>query len=284
MNWTTLVQPEALAAHLDDDRLRLFDARFSLGDPEAGRAAHESAHLPGALYADLNHDLSDLSVRSQGRHPIPDEHRFAERLGQWGVTPSSQVVIYDAGDGGMAAARMWWLLKLIGHQRVAVLDGGYERWLARGLPITAGVGDRGREMPYPAGFDRSRIVSTEEVQARLGERAGWLLDARAAPRFRGELEPIDPVAGHVPGAVNRPYSDSLVSGVFKSAAELRAGLEPLLQGKPPEEVVLMCGSGVTACHALLAMEHAGLAGARVYAGSWSAWIDDSTRPLATGAD
>ena len=284
MNWTTLVQAEALATGLEQDDLRLFDARFSLGDPDAGRAAFESAHLPGALHADLNRDLSDLSVKAVGRHPPPDARRFSERLGHWGVTPASQVVVYDAADGGMAAARMWWLLKLMGHERVAVLDGGYERWLALGLPVTAQVPERAPEVPYPGGFDHSRIATAEEVQARLGDDAGWLLDARAAPRFAGDVEPIDPVAGHVPGAVNRPYSDSLRDGVFKPVAEVRAGLEPLLGGTPPEEVVLMCGSGVTACHLLLAMEHAGLAGAKVYAGSWSGWIDDPTRPVATGAD
>jgi len=284
VSWTTLVQAEALATGLEQDDLRLFDARFSLGDPDAGRAAFESAHLPGALHADLNRDLSDLSIPGMGRHPLPDERRFAARLARFGVTPACQVVVYDAADAGMAAARMWWLLKLMGHERVAVLDGGYERWLALGLPVTAQVPERVVEAPYPGGFDYSRIATADEVQARLGEDAGWLLDARAAPRFAGDVEPIDPVAGHVPGAVNNPYSESLRDRVFKPAAEVRAGLEPLLRGRPPQEAVLMCGSGVTACHLLLAMEHAGLAGAKVYAGSWSGWIDDPTRQVATGAD
>lgn len=284
MNWTTLVQAEALATRLEEDDLRLFDARFSLADPAAGLAAYESAHLPGALHADLNRDLADLSAPGAGRHPLPDGRRWAERLGQWGVSPASQVVIYDAADGGMAAARMWWLLKLMGHERAAVLDGGYARWRALGLPVTAQVPERALEAAYPGGFNHSRIATADEVQARLGEDAGWLLDARASPRFAGHVEPIDRVAGHVPGAVNRPYSDSLRDGVFKPAAEVRAGLEPLLRGRPPEEVVLMCGSGVTACHLLLGMEHAGLAGAKVYPGSWSGWIDDPTRPVAIGAD
>ncbi len=284
MSWTTLVQAEALATQLDQAGLCLFDARFSLGDAAAGRVAYASAHLPGALHADLHRDLSDPSLEGVGRHPLPDEHRFAQTLGQWGVTPASQVVIYDAADGSMAAARLWWLLKLLGHERVAVLDGGYERWLALGLPVTAQVPTRALQRPYPATFDHSRIANADEVQARLGDASGWLLDARAAPRFAGEVEPIDAVSGHVPGAVNRPYSESLRDGVFRPAAELRAGLEPLLRGRPPDEVVLMCGSGVTACHLLLAMEHAGLAGARVYAGSWSGWINDPARPVAIGAD
>ena len=281
MNWTTLVQAEALAERMGEPQLRLFDARFSLADPDAGRAAYESAHLPGALHADLNGDLADLSVEGEGRHPLPDARGFAERLGRWGVTPACQVVVYDAGDGAMAAARMWWLLKLMGHERVAVLDGGLERWLALGLPVTAQVPERASVPPYPARFDCDRIATSHDVQARLGEKAGWLLDARAPPRFAGEVEPIDPVAGHVPGAVNRPYSDSLRNGAFKPVAELRAELVPLLEGRPPREAVVMCGSGVTACHLLLAMEHSGLAGARVYAGSWSGWIQDPSRPVAT---
>lgn len=282
MNWTTLVQAEALAERLGEKHLRLFDARFSLADPDEGPSAYASAHLPGALYADLNRDLADLSVEGEGRHPLPDARRFAERLGQWGVTPACQVVVYDAADGGMAAARLWWLLKLMGHERVAVLDGGYARWLALGLPVTAQVAERASASPYPASFDQARIATAQEVQARLGEKVGWLLDARAAPRFAGEVEPIDPVAGHVPGAVNRPYLDSLRNGAFKPVAELRAELEPLLDGRPPQEAVVMCGSGVTACHLLLAMEHAGLAGAKVYAGSWSGWIQDPSRPVASG--
>lgn len=282
MNWVTLVQAEELAERLQDPALRLFDTRFSLADLQAGRLAYESGHLPGACYADLNSDLADLRAPGPGRHPLPDAAAFAGRLGQWGVTPASQVVVYDSGDGAMAAARMWWMLRLIGHRNVAVLDGGFARWSELGFPVSTLVPDCAPAAPYPGRFDPSLIATAHEVQARLGEPAGWLLDARAAPRFAGEVEPIDRVAGHVPGATNRPYADSLLDGRFKPEAVLRSELEPLLQGQSPEQAVVMCGSGVTASHLLLAMEHAGLAGARVYAGSWSGWIEDPARPIARG--
>lgn len=281
--WRTLVTVEQLAAALGDPGLRLVDARAVLTDPAAGRAAWEASHLPGAVHADLDRDLSDHAVAGQGRHPLPDAGDFARRVGEWGIGPAHQVVVYDAGDGSMAAARAWWLLKLLGHANVAVLDGGFAAWQAAGLPVTAEAPAPSPLPPYPSsGFDRSRIAAAEDVLARLGEAPGWLLDARGGERFRGEVEPIDPVAGHVPGALNRPFTLNLRDGRFRPPAELRAELEPLLHGRAPGEAVLMCGSGVTACHLLLAMEHAGLAGAKVYAGSWSGWIADPTRPVARG--
>ena len=280
MQWTTLVGADALAASLEAAGLRIIDARFALMDPQAGGLGYDSSHLPGAAYADLNLDLSEPGVPGEGRHPLPDEANFTRKLGAWGIAPGDQVVVYDAGDGSMAAARLWWMLKLLGHERVAVLDGGLAGWRARGLPETSEVRTAPTLPPYPAGFDRSRIATSAEVQSRLLEAPGWLLDARAGERFRAEAEPIDPVAGHIPGAVNRPIADNLQAGHFKPAAELQAAIEPLLGGRDPQEVVVMCGSGVTACHLLLAMEHAGLHGARVYAGSWSAWVSDPSRPIA----
>lgn len=282
--WTTLVSAQALAAALGDPSLRLVDARAVLVDPDAGRAAYAVSHLPGAVHADLDRDLSDHSLPGQGRHPLPDAVAFARRVGEWGIGPGHQVVVYDAGDGSMAAARLWWLLGRLGHAHVAVLDGGLAAWRAAGLPETVAVDPPPALPAYPsAGFDRSRIADADSVLARLGEAPGWLLDARGGERFRGEVEPIDPVAGHVPGALNRPFALNLRDGRFRAADELRAELEPLLHGRTPSQAVLMCGSGVTACHLLLAMEHAGLAGARVYAGSWSGWIADPSRPVATGA-
>ncbi len=283
MDWTTLVDVEALAAALDDPGLRLVDARFALMDPAAGRQAYLQSHLPGAVHADLNEDLSDLSRADLGRHPLPDDAAFARKLGEWGIGPDHQVVVHDAGDGSMAAARLWWLLKLLGHRRVAVLDGGLAAWRARGLPETAASPDVVPLPAYPARFDMRKVVDAAEVLQRLGEDSGWLFDARAPERFRGEVEPIDPIAGHVPGAINRPFGANLRDGRFKSPAELQAELMPMLAGRRPGDLVLMCGSGVTACHLLLAFEHARLPGARVYAGSWSGWITDPARPVERNA-
>lgn len=283
MHRTTLVDVEALAAALDDPGLRLVDARFALMDPAAGRQAHLQSHLPGAVHADLNEDLSDLSRSDLGRHPLPDDAAFARRLGEWGIGPEHQVVVYDAGDGSMAAARLWWMLRLLGHRRVAVLDGGLAAWRARGLAETAEPAVTTPRPAYPARFDARLVADADEVRRRLDEDSGWLFDARAPERFRGEVEPIDPVAGHVPGALNRPFGMNLRDGRFKPSAELHAELAPMLAGRGPEDLVLMCGSGVTACHLLLAFEHAGLSGARIYAGSWSGWIRDPARPIERGA-
>ena len=280
MKWATLVDVDELAGALGNEELRLVDARFALMDPLAGRKAYEESHLPGAVHADLNRDLSDLTRVGEGRHPLPGAAAFARKLGEWGIAPHHQVVVYDGGDGSMAAARLWWMLKLLGHERMAVLDGGLAAWRAKGLPETASTSPPVAESPYLASFNASRIVSAAEVQSRLDEAPGWLLDARAGERFRGEAEPIDPVAGHVPGAVNRPVADNLEAGRFKSRQQLHTEIAPLLPGHDPREAVLMCGSGVTACHLLLALEHAGLHGARVYAGSWSGWISDPSRPIA----
>ena len=262
--------------------LRVVDARFSLADPQSGAALYAQGHLPGALYADLNRDLSDLGRTGHGRHPLPDSDTFAARLGTWGIGPQTQVVVYDAGDGSMAAARVWWLLRLIGHAQVRVLDGGFAAWQAAGLPVTAVLPQVPALPPYPGQFDRSQIASVEEVQTRLTHAPGWLIDARAGERFRGEVEPLDPVAGHVPGAVNRPFALNVHEGRLRPAEDLRAALQPLIGTHAPDEVVLMCGSGVTACHLLLAMEAAGLEGARIYADSWSGWVSDASRPVATG--
>lgn len=263
-------------------QLRVVDARFSLADPQSGAQLYALGHLPGALYADLNRDLSDLGRTGHGRHPLPDSDAFAARLGEWGIGPQTRVVVYDAGDGSMAAARLWWLLRLIGHAHVQVLDGGFAAWQAAGLPVTAALPQVSPLPPYPGRFDRSRIASVEEVQARLKHAPGWLIDARAGERFRGEVEPLDPVAGHVPGAVNRPFALNVHDGRLRPADDLRAVLQPLIGTHAPDEVVLMCGSGVTACHLLLAMDVAGLEGARIYADSWSGWVSDPSRPVATG--
>jgi len=293
--WTTLVDAADLAATLGEagtrvldaratasTAVRVMDARFALADPQSGAQAYAQGHIPGALHADLNRDLADLRKTGQGRHPLPDSEAFAATLGRWGIAPDTQVVVYDAADGSMAAARLWWLLRLIGHARVAVLDGGVAAWQAAGLALTTDQPVVEPLPPYPGRFDRARIATVDEVAARLKHAPGWLLDARAGERFRGEVEPLDPVAGHVPGAVNRPFALNVADGRLRPAPDLRAALQPLIGTHAPEQVVLMCGSGVTACHLLLAMEVAGLHGAKVYADSWSGWVSDSTRPVATG--
>lgn len=284
--WTTIVDAEALAAALGHPDLVIVDCRKQLDAPQAGEAAWRAARLPGAHYADLERDLSDVTrPRGEGRHPLPDEDAFRRFVGRLGITPATQVVAYDAAGGALAAARFWWLLKLLGHDAVAVLDGGIARWQALGLPLdTAPPAAPGAApaAPYPGRFDRRRIAGNDEVAARLHEAPGWLLDARAPERFRGQVEPLDPVAGHIPGARNRPFAANLVDGRLRPAAELRGEFLALLAGRAPGDVVLGCGSGVTACHNLLAMEHAGLHGARIHAPSWSGWVADPARPVATG--
>lgn len=279
--WTTLVQAETLAQALGADDLVVIDTRFSLAAPDAGERAYRDAHIPGARYAHLDRDLSNADAKTQGagRHPWPDVASFAASLGAWGVTPATQLVAYDDGDGAYAA-RLWFLLQTFGHARVAVLDGGWARWTLLGLPVQAeipSVQPRG----YAAHVDTSRLLDAAQVQAHL-DHGGLLVDARAGERFRGEVEPIDHRAGHVPGAVNRPYAMNLADGRFKLPAQLAQEFGVLIGAQPPEKVVAMCGSGVTACHHLLAMAHAGLHGAKLFTGSWSGWIEDPDRPVALG--
>jgi thiosulfate/3-mercaptopyruvate sulfurtransferase len=277
--WQTLVTSAALASELDRDDLVVVDCRFSLASPEAGETAYRQAHVPGAHYAHLDRDLSDHAKPAAGRHPWPDAKAFTSKLEEWGITPRHQVVAYDDGDGAYAA-RLWFLLRALGHADVAVLDGGWAQWTAAGLPVDAAIPAPPRAR-YVADFDDSRLFDAARVQAHLAA-GGIVLDARAAERFRGDIEPIDRIAGHVPGAINRPYADNLSDGRFKSATQLAREFHASLGARKADEVVAMCGSGVTACHHLLAMEHAGLPGAKLFTGSWSGWISDPARPVATG--
>src|SRR5690606_28321174 len=242
-------------------------------------AAYRQAHIPGARFADLDRDLSDHQ-KSGGRHPWPDAADFTARLAAWGISPADPVVVHDAGDGGLAAARAWFMLRALGHRDVAVLDGGWAGWIALGLPVDANLPDT-RPSQYHARFDRGRLLDASQVQEHVAN-GGMLIDARAPERFRGEIEPIDKVAGHVPESVNRPYVDNLRDGRFKPAAELATEFTTLLGERAASDTVVMCGSGVAACHHLLAMEHAGLPGARLFTGSWSGWIEDPKRPVAQG--
>lgn len=278
--YQTLIDAEALAGLLGHADLRLLDCRFDLGDRQSGAHAYAEGHLPGARYADLESDLSAPKRRAEdGRHPWPDADVFDATLGAWGITPVHQVIAYDAGDGAFAA-RAWCLLQVFGHRKAAVLDGGFARWQQLGLPTESALPVIS-PTAYRGRFDRSRLLDAEAVQAHL-DSGGLLLDARAAARFCGEVEPIDAVAGHVPGARSRPYSENLEHGRFKSPARLATEFKQALEARKPEDLVAMCGSGVTACHHLLAMQHAGLRGGRLYAGSWSGWIADPTRPIAVG--
>ena len=284
--WTTLVQAETLAIGLNRSDLVIVDCRFSLLDPNAGEHAYLTSHLPGAAYAHLERDLSDMSPGGEGRHPWPPADVFTARLMRWNIGPTTQVVAYDDGDGAHAA-RLWFLLRMLGHEKVAVLDGGWARWTALGLPVSStpfALSGQFRAQYDPAqlSYDYSRLFNAEALQAHL-DNGGMLIDARAPERFRGDDEPIDRVAGHVPGAVNRHYALNLVEGRFKAPMQLADEYRALLGDHAPDQVAVMCGSGVTACHNLLAMERAGLKGAILYTGSWSGWITDPDRPVATGA-
>jgi thiosulfate/3-mercaptopyruvate sulfurtransferase len=276
-----LVDPAAAAAAIAAGA-RAVDCRFDLADPGAGRRQYLDGHLPGAVYAHLDQHLSDLSKAGRGRHPLPDAADFSRHLSRWGIAPGTRVIAYDQAQSAFAA-RLWWMLRAAGHVNVVVLDGGLDAWHRAGLPLEVVP-----TLPAPArrqvAFDPALAVDADEVDRLRQDPACLLLDARPGPRFRGEVEPLDPVAGHVPGAVNRPVADNLeADGRFKPAATLRAEFDTLLAGRPPSAMVSMCGSGVTACHTLLAMAAAGLEGARLYPGSWSEWCGQPGRAVATGA-
>jgi thiosulfate/3-mercaptopyruvate sulfurtransferase len=278
---TTLITPAALALHLDDPDWVVVDCRFTLTDTEAGRQSYQQGHIPGARYAHLDEDLSAPITPTRGRHPLPDPDVLAGKLGRWGISDNTQVVVYDATFGSMAA-RLWWLLRWLGHPRVALLDGGFPRWQREGFPVT-GNAPRITPATFTARLDDSLRVDAGVVERIRNAPDHVLLDARAEERFAGDIEPLDKVAGHVPGAVNLPWEDNLdFGGNYLTPEELRALYAEKAGTTTPQHVVHMCGSGVTACHSVLAMEHAGLKGSKLYAGSWSEWITDPKRPVATG--
>lgn len=256
----------------------ILDCGFDLTDAQAGERAFVAGHLPGALYASLDRDLSGPKRPGIGRHPLPEFAAFAATAGAWGVAPGRQVVCYDA-QGGFYAARCWWLLRWLGHETAAVLDGGLAAWREAGGALAEGPATPPGGAPYPASAPAMPSIDAATLQARLGRVR--VVDARAPERFRGDSEPLDAVAGHIPGATNRFFKLNLQpDGRFRPAAELRAEFDAW--GTPPAEVVHSCGSGVTACHNLLAMVHAGLAGGTLYPGSWSEWCSDPARPVARG--
>jgi len=277
-HFSALITGPELVSRLGDPTLCIVDCRASLQNPSAGWDAYAEAHLPGAKFADLLEDLSGpITPGETGRHPLPALETFVAKLRRWGVGARSQVVAYDDA-GGAFAARLWWMLRWLGHDAVAVLDGGFAAWLAEGRPVTDQVSEA-----VPGDFTahpRSEWLVTTDELAAPQSTARRLFDARAPERFAGDVEPIDPVAGHIPGALNLPFADNLRDGRFRPPAELRQRLTQALDGSPPEDAIVYCGSGVTACHDILAFAHAGLPLPRLYAGSWSEWITDSARPTA----
>ncbi len=275
-----LLQPAALVSLLESPQLIIVDCRFDLADADQGRRAYVQGHVPGAVFASMDHDLAAPRTPRTGRHPLPTPAAFARLLGKWGFTPASRVIAYDQGSGA-GAARLWWMLRARGHTGVQVLDGGWQAWLAHGGPVSIAVPDI-----KPTQVDEREfagVLDAAQVGGALAEQRILLVDARAPERFSGQSENIDPVAGHVPGAINHPYTRNLDAAQhWLAPAQLRQQWGPLLERAANRPMVMMCGSGVTACHNLLALELAGHGGGQLYAGSWSEWITDPGRPVATG--
>lgn len=277
----SVAQLQALMA--DGSPLRVFDASFELTRPQAGDQQFRQAHIPGAVRADLDRHLSACGMEraSGGRHPLPSREAFARWLGETGLRNDMQAVVYDR-QGTNYCGRLWWMLKWVGHEPVAVLDGGLQAWLTAGGAVASGDAPSPTPAQFALGEPRAALASTQSVLASLGA-SQTLIDARATPRYKGEVEPLDPVAGHIPGALNRPFGQNLdADGKFKPAAQLRSEFDALLNGRDPAHVVHHCGSGVSAVPNILAMEIAGLGRAPLYAGSWSEWCADPARPVAKG--
>lgn len=273
----TLVQAAELAEHLGDPRWIIFDCRHDLADTEAGRRAYLSSHIPDSRFAHIDQDLSGPRTGGNGRHPLPDPEKFSRWLSGMGVDGTKQVVAYDSS-GAAFAARLWWMLQWLGHEQAAALDGGFKLWTALGLPVTS-------DLPKitPASFKgkiQDNVVDSRYIEARLHSPECVIVDARTPERFRGQNETLDPVGGHIPGARNHFFMNNLdEQGRFRSPEALRKSFVELTGGAPSERVVHQCGSGVTACQNLLAMEIAGLTRSRLYPGSWSEWCADPARPI-----
>lgn len=279
--YNTLINTHTLVARLGEKDQIIFDCRFNLADPEAGKRAYQAGHIPGAFYLHLDQDLSSPITPTTGRHPLPDPQQLANKLAVYGLNENTQVFVYDDISGAFAA-RTWWLLRWLGHPAVAVLDGGLPAWLEQGAALEQNLPALPKQRGhFTAQLEPDYFLTTAQLTQ---QHTYQLIDARNAERFRGELEPIDPIAGHIPGAKNRPLTDNLVDGRFKTAEQLKQEWSNQLAGRNSEDIVHLCGSGVSACHNLLAMEVAGLSGSRLYVGSWSEWIRDPQRPIAIGED
>jgi len=292
----TLIEADSLLELLGKPRLAVVDCRFDLMNPEAGRQAYLRAHIPGARYADLNRDLSAPVGPATGRHPLPSPQAFAATLESMGIGNDTQVIAYDEANGSFAA-RLWWMLRWLGHDAAAVLDGGFAAWTSFGGALESGGLDSGANVSRAVHSDAARghvdrfiprvdleaVVSTAQLEQALRDPSVMLVDARAQNRYAGAVEPIDSVAGHIPGAVSHPFTANLdADNRFLPGAELERRWQERLAGKEPQNLIAMCGSGVTACHNLLSLEIAGLTGAKLYGGSWSEWIRDPRRPIARG--
>lgn len=280
MSHTTTISVADLQQHLFDKSWCVIDCRHDLTDFSAGYSAYRAGHIPGATFAHIEEDLAGEITPATGRHPLPVREHLAQIFREWGISNSSQIVAYDA-QGGSFAGRLWWLARWLGHENVAVLDGGWQAWLDATQWSSIEEPER-TDGDFVAGAPLENVIDAAHVLATRGDPATVLIDARAAERYEGKVEPLDPVAGHIPGALNRPWQSNLRDGRFKPAAELRAEFDALLAGHAPSQVIHQCGSGVTAAHNMLAMRIAGLTGSSLYAGSWSEWIRDPARPVARG--
>ncbi len=281
-DYRTIISCEQLAAELGRNAWRIIDCRFSLASTTQGKEAYAAAHIPGTLYAHLDNDLSGPIITGKtSRHPLPAIDTFVETLSGWGIDSQVQVVAYDDGPGTIAS-RLWWMLRWLGHDAVAVLDGGWQAWQAAGLPEELTTPDIPQRRFVPA-LRRELLLDAAGVEAILNDDQFALLDSRAAARYRGEVEPLDPVAGHIPSAISVPFTANLDDkNCLVPVEELQKRFAGLTDPENPEKTIFYCGSGVSACQNLLAWHHAGLGEARLYAGSWSEWITDPKRPVATG--
>ena len=275
-----LISTATLAAQLNDPHLVVVDSRHDLMNPSVGRDAYAAGHIPGAIFMSIDDDLSAKKTGTNGRHPLPAPDVFAATLSAKGIGNASKVIVYDAGNA-MYAGRLWWMLRWLGHTNVLVLDGGFAHWQKEGCAVETQANTRAPASFQATPRDDMRL-SADDTLASITDPNRRILDARALERYRGDVEPVDPVAGHIPGAVNRAFGLNQRDGVFKPADELKREFEAILAGRAPAQLIHQCGSGVSACANMLAMEHAGLTGSKLYAGSWSEWCSDTSRPVAKG--
>ena len=272
----------ATAINAQAAQLVVVDSRHDLMNAAAGRDAYAAGHIPRAIFMSIDDDLAGKKNGSNGRHPLPPPDVFAATLGAKGIGNDTRVVVYDSGNA-MYAGRLWWMLRWLGHDNVFVLDGGFAKWQLEGRPLETADQTRA-PATFVASVRAQMRLTADDTVAAITDPQLRIVDARAAERYRGEVEPVDPIAGHIPGATNRPFGLNQRDGVFKPAAELKLEFEAILDGRAPTQLIHQCGSGVSACANMLAMEHAGLPGSRLYAGSWSEWCSDPTRPVAVGAE